>query len=461
MIKFKVPDIFKLGQMEVRHVTELTLHPLLVEEGTYLHGLTNFNKGIFEFTLNKDPISVASYISYLKGGNFYFDEEVSKFFQYMGYPNTQEYPLEYWKIKLQDMWIRNNFYKLELWKEESKEKYGLEIETGPYVGLEKVEYPFLRNIFKVLSEVYSFENYVLAGGSVIDLLMDKIPNDLDFFVTTKDEERGKEIIRELVCLKEGVDFVSVVKYKAKDHKLFFMRRTRHAITFGKRYFPNEQIILRLYYCPSEVVHGFDLDSCGVLYDGKNIWATKRTIYSLKEKINYFDPERMSETYAYRLAKYSLRGFEVWLPNFEDNVNKEKFLDLFIPETNRVICRNFFVDMDKIDNPLDIILFARFFHCIPKKRSSDYDKRDKKTYYRRYENYCVFAGKEFITLASISQDKISSCIQDLLCSELLKNKEISGYLKWNTQNPMEQLSGTFHPLKLKGIEEWYERSYLYG
>lgn len=59
-----------------------------------------------------------------------------------------------------------------------------------------------------------------------------------------------------------------------------------------------QIILRLYKAPTEIVHGFDLDCCGILWDGEKLWATKRAIWAYKN--NWFDPERASPSYAYRL-----------------------------------------------------------------------------------------------------------------------------------------------------------------
>ena len=53
-------------------------------------------------------------------------------------------------------------------------------------------------------------------------------------------------------------------------------RTLRAITILGR-FPERhiQIILRMYRTPTEVLLGFDIDSCAIGYDGSTTWATER------------------------------------------------------------------------------------------------------------------------------------------------------------------------------------------
>jgi hypothetical protein len=60
-----------------------------------------------------------------------------------------------------------------------------------------------------------------------------------------------------------------------------------------------QIILRSYKCPAEVVYGFDVDCCSILYDGVNYYSTERCYNSHENKINHFDCDRMSNSYVYR------------------------------------------------------------------------------------------------------------------------------------------------------------------
>jgi hypothetical protein len=77
----------------------------------------------------------------------------------------------------------------------------------------------------------------------------------------------------------------------------------------------------VYTCPSEVVHGFDVDCVGFVYDGEKLYATKRALYAAKNGVNWFDPSRSSPSYAYRLIKYKRRGFNISLPLFTNiNIN---------------------------------------------------------------------------------------------------------------------------------------------
>lgn len=105
----------------------------------------------------------------------------------------------------------------------------------------------------------------------------------------------------------------------------------HKVVAGKTVLSEEsestkQYVLKEYSSPAEIVHYFDLDCCGFLFDPttKKIWATRRALVSVKNRMNYFDPEIASASYGYRLAKYAIRGYEPWLPFFDRiQVNEQK------------------------------------------------------------------------------------------------------------------------------------------
>ena len=61
-------------------------------------------------------------------------------------------------------------------------------------------------------------------------------------------------------------------------------KSRHAVTFVQNY-PRRhiQVILRIYKSPSEVLIGFDIDSCAVAYDGKRVWALPRAVRALNTR----------------------------------------------------------------------------------------------------------------------------------------------------------------------------------
>ena len=77
-----------------------------------------------------------------------------------------------------------------------------------------------------------------------------------------------------------------------------------------------QIVLRLYSSPAEILAGFDVDAPCCAYDGDHVWANPRAIISMMRQSNTVDMTRRSPSYEVRLAKYSSRGFEVYIPGLK-------------------------------------------------------------------------------------------------------------------------------------------------
>lgn len=71
-----------------------------------------------------------------------------------------------------------------------------------------------------------------------------------------------------------------------------------------------QFILRLYKTPSEILHTFDVDSCCLGYDGKDIWLTPRCMFALKAGYNTVNLDLSSPSYTSRLLKYAYRGMKI-------------------------------------------------------------------------------------------------------------------------------------------------------
>lgn len=66
-------------------------------------------------------------------------------------------------------------------------------------------------------------------------------------------------------------------------------RTKHAVTIIASYpYRHVQIILRLYQNPQEVIMGFDIDCCAVLYDGTDVWMLPRARRAINKQYNLFD-----------------------------------------------------------------------------------------------------------------------------------------------------------------------------
>jgi hypothetical protein len=77
-----------------------------------------------------------------------------------------------------------------------------------------------------------------------------------------------------------------------------------------------QIVLRLYSSPAEILAGFDVDAPCCAFDGDRVWANPRAIVSMMRQSNTVDMTRRSPSYEVRLAKYSSRGFEVYIPGLK-------------------------------------------------------------------------------------------------------------------------------------------------
>ncbi|GBE83207.1 hypothetical protein SCP_0502540 [Sparassis crispa] len=91
-------------------------------------------------------------------------------------------------------------------------------------------------------------------------------------------------------------------------------RTKHTVSIHSQYpYRAIQIVLRLYRSPAEILAGFDIDAPCCAYDGKRVWANPRAIVAMMRQCNTVDTTRRSPSYEVRLAKYSERAFEVYVP----------------------------------------------------------------------------------------------------------------------------------------------------
>jgi hypothetical protein len=123
-----------------------------------------------------------------------------------------------------------------------------------------------------------------------------------------------------------------------------------------------QIILRYYSSISEVLHGFDLGSSAVGYDGHTVYFTSLGKFSYEMMCNIIDTTRRSLTYERRLEKYFNRGFDIILPNLSMKDIKTHYLQYNINEVcelpffpfsynrvdgNKILCKNFHLDTKQV------------------------------------------------------------------------------------------------------------------
>ncbi|SJL01059.1 uncharacterized protein ARMOST_04375 [Armillaria ostoyae] len=149
-----------------------------------------------------------------------------------------------------------------------------------------------------LSQLLDWNNSLLLYPSAL-LGSSTIPtSDVDLFLWgMTPEEAEVKIIKIYEAVRDSVPWdVTCI-------------RTKHTVSIHSQYpYRSVQIVLRLYTSPSEILTGFDIDApC------EHVWANPRAIVAMMRQCNTVDMTRRSPSYEVRLAKYSSRAFEVYVP----------------------------------------------------------------------------------------------------------------------------------------------------
>lgn len=305
-------------------------------------------------------------------------------------------------------------------------------------GIEKYE------IVKRLKDAGIFENVLLAGGAILNRIVDyNMIADYDLFIYGLTEEEATAKVRNII-------------------KLFEVRnigRSENAITINNEI----QIILRLYRTKAEILHGFDVDCCCVGYDGTEILATPRALFAIENMINVVDFDRMSPTYELRLSKYMLRGFAIYIPGFDPSLIQKDSIKAY--------------QLKRGEKPkgLDILITNYYF---PKKyryyqKQSDYDtkgifkvikdfkpREDKVRVDFNFNNQREIVGYKIVNSFRFDGEyQLNADDIELIFD--IKDKlskfphKVPPTLKWKIINPGEQATSTFHVLVLNDISQWYK------
>lgn len=177
-----------------------------------------------------------------------------------------------------------------------------------------------------LSQLADWSNVIAAGGSVQACLM-PLPK-----AATGSKRAMRKHFHDKAFPSSDVDiFLYGLTVEEAEHKIITIYeavrdsvpwdvtcvRTKHTVSIHSQYpYRSVQIVLRLYSSPAEVLAGFDVDAPCCAYDGDRVWANPRSIVSMMRQSNTVDMTRRSPSYEVRLAKYSSRGFEVYVPGLK-------------------------------------------------------------------------------------------------------------------------------------------------
>lgn len=376
------------------------------------------------------------------------------------------------------------------------------------VVLEKDDFDLIFNRVSnyYIDQILKVEGVMIAGGSIFGSLFNKDFHDVDIFLIGKDEEKAIKKIFQIVS-----KVLSPLNLNLK------ILRSGNVINIKdvERYEKDFQIILRLYHSYSELLHGFDVDSCCMGFDGKDIWMTKRCWYSIKKGFNTVNFDRLSPSYSYRLAKYGTRGIAVKVPKFNRDFVNQDALENRLTQyfEKRIKNQGKPNNLIKDQHGLDILLFSEYrwrelkqhgqvgfgFDNISKIKS-DYDSNSNANLdikylikfllkglhkypgninflTKIYEQEELFDKNPLLTNSficsknrpiytfALRSDKIDnikamSIIMDIPeeiynIYTMMREVKLPRKVEFKVTNPGEQMTNTFNKLVLEDNKEWYK------
>jgi len=426
--------------------------------------------------------------------------------------NPMNYPPSMWMMKIHDNWVRDNMIPLNLHKEDPF--YDLtEIPIIDRDALPEHEINRRNWVDKLPEGAYVAGGYAMWLAGYTDSY-----KDIDVFVTNKDLLTNILMIDTYVWDLDGnmhvpakIDKIVDDSYKGNYMSYHGMSVNSWPITFNTVQIDKvKQVILRVYDCASQIVHGFDLDCCGIFYDphGKKLWATKRAVWSNKYKTNIIDPLRASPSYVSRLIKYFRRGFNIHTPFLDDSTVNQLEIDA-LKETIKQDWAEW-MDFDskslaeESDGPCKLIqLPDEYMHLIPTEyldmcmvRKRDINRIKKIDPDNPWGQMVSYMGNIPSHPNQISdQDRIILCKYLNIYCHMHGTREISDYtdkqtyskhsygtndeqniwdryielldgvlympdLHWKEQDPGSQITGTFCPEPIDDMKQWWSQSQFY-
>jgi hypothetical protein len=431
---------------------EFVIEDKYVEYSPYLYAARDTERlmtGNNWISIDVDDVSVVvNYLSFLRGDDFDMTTDIEDFFSTMGHENIQNYPLPYWRCKLKSKWTRDNFYRLDLSQRDGG-MYGLtevDVENRAPISMTGYEtWDSSRSIPPPTSIDTEKHGVVVAGGASlwsagmintfgdVDFFSLDRKKSIKFFRGRKDTRRGRSIKGAPAKVYQNYWYGGVKALANSYSRNGYMDWYRH-IT----------LIRRVYTCPAEIVHGFDLDVCQFVSIYKNgiprIYATDIGLYAATTGEQWYDPEMASTTYVQRLAKYAARGIHLRIP---------------------------LIEMSKVHVPnnlhSDMEMMARSIRY-PKYRGGDDE------YHKWVANKVpTDLGSILVYIVDLPQHDVlySKMARDLVPRNDWRSysDELKGVgndiwsLSWMEENPMKQegLSGVIYPLPYLPMEEVYARS----
>ena len=159
-------------------------------------------------------------------------------------------------------------------------------------------FPGVTDVVRQISNVY------VAGGAanwplVSDFDPGCKPKDVDIFIVGIDPGDPRALWAKVGEVCDAV---------RRTHGEWKGVMTPGVLTLQLTEGPIIQIILRAFATVSALLHGFDLPSCAIAFDGEVAYMTHAAVWAYVYMLNVVNPAYRSTTYEYRLCKYLRRGY---------------------------------------------------------------------------------------------------------------------------------------------------------
>ena len=217
----------------------------------------------------------------------------------------------------------------------------------------------IRNKLPITSDILrKFNNVAVAGGIISRLLNNDgrfMSSDIDIFTYgIKDPESATNNIMNIVeyinDTYNGYNFTIIKTNFALTIKIHDLNITI-------------QFIFRLYNTMSEIIHGFDIPSCSVIYDGHNVYFTTMSYFAYKNNVNIVDVSRYSTTFEHRIVKYLTRGFSILFPPINPTNNQVFNNENYYENLGVYVMHGRGVN-DIVSDAISVIVLGKYFNiCV--------------------------------------------------------------------------------------------------
>ncbi|KAF7880857.1 uncharacterized protein EAF02_006748 [Botrytis sinoallii] len=311
---------------------------------------------------------------------------------------------------------------------------------------------------------------------------------------------------------EGLEKIKQIETNIRDAILHETTtiRTKNAITIASQHPTRHvQIVLRLYDSISQIITGFDVDCSCAAYDGKQVYMSPRAVGSFITQCNTIDLTRRSPSYENRLSKYSHRGFEVHWPMLDRSridptifersfgrteglarllileklpktVDRENYMDQRRKERGRPSLNRGFRNQRRLSRRDEVADWAEQdeianYHTMTVPYGQKYNAakinrllyakdlllnaewnqdKDREVYLHRHP--CFFGTAEEVIQDCCGYCPVPTTDEEKEVAEKESKNNVSGTLKFITDDPGRQEIGSFNPIN---DDEWTTMSYV--